>query len=432
MKKFKFSTLAIVAILVLAISSQSFQCSRSKMLMELTQDSSSIGENTIRVLSSDEYEGRATGSEAEKKAAAFIIQTMKNIGLTPMGTSGGWTQTFTFVPHPPVKVHQVGDSTQLGMGLVKEISGNNVIGYMDNGAATTVVIGAHYDHLGWGDENSLSNDGKPAIHNGADDNASGVGAMLALAAKLKSSNLKNNNYLFIAFSGEEKGLWGSNFFCKNPTISNMNYMINLDMVGRLNAERALAISGVGTAPDWKVALDNANTFSFKNVYSESGVGPSDHTSFYNIGVPAIHLFTGQHADYHKPTDDADKINYAGVTDITNYLFNIVSQLNDKGKLTFQRTKDESQEAAASFKVTLGVIPDYLFGGEGMRIDGTREGKPAAKAGLKQGDIVIQLGDHKVTDMMSYMEALGKFEKGQTTVVRFIRDEKEQTANVTWE
>jgi C-terminal processing protease CtpA/Prc len=203
------------------------------------------------------------------------------------------------------------------------------------------------------------------------------------------------------------------------------------MVGRLKDDKSLAINGTGTAPEWKEALEKSNVYSFKLVLSESGVGPSDHTSFYNIGVPAIHLFTGQHEDYHKPSDDADKLNYEGMQAISDYVFDIVSSLNQKGKLSFQRTKDESANTAADFKVTLGVIPDYLFSEKGMRIDGTREGRPAANAGMKQGDIILKIGDIEVTDMMSYMGALGKFEKGQKTPVTFKRGEEIMVVEVTW-
>lgn len=428
MKKYS-PVIALTSLLFLFIGSQSFQCSgvqstQKKRIKEIKS------EYVIGVLASDSLEGRGTGSIGEKKAADFIINQFKSIGLQPKGEQGTWFQTFSFTPHPPVQLHQVGDSVKMGMGLVKEITGRNVIAYLDNGAPQTVVIGAHYDHLGFGDENSLFAGGK-AIHNGADDNASGVAVMIDVAQKLVQSKVKANNYLFIAFSGEEKGLWGSNYFCKNPTIQNLNYMINLDMVGRLNNERSLAISGVGTAPDWKEALEKSNNFKFNLVLSESGVGPSDHTSFYNTGIPAIHLFTGQHSDYHKPSDDADKINYNGIKDISEYVFSIIKALNEKSKLTFQKTKDESTSTAADFKVTLGVMPDYLYSGEGMRIDGVKEDRPAAKAGLIQGDIVKKIGDYSVTDMMSYMEALSKFEKGQKTTISFIRDGMEKTVDVTW-
>ena len=198
----------------------------------------------VSVLASDAFEGRAIGTPGADKAAGYIQDQFLNIGLLPKGTLG-FFQAFSFIPQGHGQVHQVGDSLKMGKSLVKEISGKNVVGYIDNGAANTIIIGAHYDHLGWGDENSLWT-GDRAIHNGADDNASGVSAMLELARKLKadqSASTNKFNYLFIAFSGEEKGLWGSNYFSKNPTIdlTTVNCMMNMDMVGRLNAEHALSI-----------------------------------------------------------------------------------------------------------------------------------------------------------------------------------------------
>ena len=253
------------------------------------------------------------------------------------------------------------------------------------------------------------------IHNGADDNASGVGVLLDLAKKLKDTN-KGNNYLFITFSGEEMGLLGSNYYAKNPTVSNdkANYMINMDMVGRLKADSTLAVYGVGTSPIFKQTL-KAHNQKFKLVQNESGVGPSDHTSFYNVDVPVLHFFTGQHEDYHKPSDDFDKLNYDGMSTISNYIFEVITDLNDNGKLAFRKTKNESEETPR-FKVGLGVIPDYLFDGEGMRIDGISEDKPAQKAGLEKGDIVVKMGDSSVTDMMSYMKVLSTFKEGDKTIV----------------
>jgi hypothetical protein len=303
------------------------------------------------------------------------------------------------------------------------------------GAERTVVIGAHYDHLGYGDENSLWT-GERQIHNGADDNASGVSCMLEIARQitLSPSSYKGNNYLFIAFSGEEKGLWGSNYFSKHSTLdtARMNYMINLDMVGRLNAERALAINGTGTSPVWKEVLPNIRSGNMRQVTSEGGIGPSDHTSFYHIGVPALHFFTGQHEDYHKPTDDADRVNYEGINEVSGFITELIRTLNKRGELLFTRTKEEKQATAADFKVTLGVVPDYLFGGPGMRIDGIREGRPAALAGLKQGDILLKIGEYDIVDMMSYMESLGKFEKGQQTQIEIDREGQRQTVTVTWD
>jgi hypothetical protein len=285
-----------------------------------------------------------------------------------------------------------------------------------------------------GEENSLWT-GDPAIHNGADDNASGVAALLEIAYEITTNPAKynGNNYLFIAFSGEERGLWGSNYFCKNPTIDlkTVTYMLNMDMVGRLNSEKKLAINGTGTSPTWNEVLQGLAT-EVSIITSESGVGPSDHTSFYNVDIPVLHFFTGQHEDYHKPSDDVDKINLEGEMLVIQYIERLISTLNSKEKLAFTRTKDESTTKASNFKVTLGVIPDYLYDGEGMRLDGTKEGRPAEKAGLIKGDIVLKIGDYSVSDMQTYMDALSKFEKGQTTPVLIKRNGEEMTFMVLWE
>jgi aminopeptidase YwaD len=308
----------------------------------------------------------------------------------------------------------------------------NVVGFHDNGAAHTVVIGAHFDHLGWGDEGSMHR-GERAIHNGADDNASGVAAMLQLATDLtKDEQVRNNNYLFIAFSGEEKGLYGSNYWTKHPTvpIAQLNYMINLDMVGRYDAAKGVAINGMGTSPAW-AAVDSLPVAGLQPKLSNSGVGPSDHTSFYLQGVPAVHFFTGTHADYHKPSDDEPLINYDGMLRIVRYIEAMVRELDDDGKLVFTKTEEANAESTPRFKVTLGVVPDYLYDGKGMRIDGVTEGKPAAAAGLKAGDIVTRVGSVEVIDMMSYMKGLGAFNKGDKATVTWLREGKEMKAEVTF-
>lgn len=367
-------------------------------------------------LASDALEGRQTGTEGERKAANYISNRFFHLGLSPKGTKK-FLQPFAFKPktnpHEEVKFDVNGDGT---------ITGNNVIGFLDNKAKNTIIIGAHYDHLGFGGEGSLYRDSIKAVHNGADDNASGIAVMLNLAAKLKSKNI-NNNYLFIAFSGEEMGLLGSNYFVKNPTIDTkkISYMINMDMVGRMKKDSSLAVYGTGTSPVFKDVL-KANNFHFKLIQQESGVGPSDHTSFYLADIPVLHFFTGQHSDYHKPSDDSEKLNFEGMYLISDYIFNIISDLDDNGKLAFRKTKNES-ENTPRFKVGLGVIPDYLFDGKGMRIDGVSEDKPAQKAGLQKGDIVIKLGDSIVTNMMSYMRALSVFNKGDKTKVVVKRDGK---------
>ncbi len=380
-------------------------------------------EEDVVFLASDSLQGRETGTTYEIKAAEYIQKRMENIGLLPKGNANTYFQTFTFKPKndPHSEVQFVtGDST---------ITGTNVIGYIDNQAAKTVVIGAHYDHLGMGGEGSLYAEGE-AIHNGADDNASGVAVMLNLAQQLKDS-LSGSNYVFIAFSGEEMGLLGSNYFSKNPTIAleKATYMLNMDMVGRLRDSKTLSISGTGTSPIWNQVLNSTNDY-FKLVLSESGMGPSDHTSFYLQNIPALHFFTGQHEDYHKPSDDAEKLNYSGMEQLATYILEIIKELDDNPKLAFRTTKNESEEVPR-FKVGLGVMPDYLFDGKGMRIDGVTEGRPGSNAGLQKGDVVIQLGDSTVTDMMSYMRALSAFEEGNTAKVVLDRKGEKVEAEVTF-
>ncbi|WP_026754416.1 M28 family peptidase [Sediminibacter sp. Hel_I_10] len=377
----------------------------------------------VAFLADDKLEGRQTGTDGEIAAAKYIAKRFKDLGLTAKGTDG-YFQSFSFTPktdpHQEVNYNiKNGDST---------ITGTNVIGFLDNNAAHTIIIGAHYDHLGYGAEGSLYRGDTKEIHNGADDNASGVAVLLNLAEKLKSKNT-GNNYLFMAFSGEEMGLLGSNFFTKNASIdlSQANYMLNMDMVGRLKNNNTLAVYGVGTSPILKQVV-KANNSQFQIIENESGIGPSDHTSFYNSDIPVLHFFTGQHEDYHKPGDDVEKLNYEGMAMVSDYIFEIITDLDNNGKLPFRKTKNESEDVPR-FKVGLGVIPDYLYDGKGMRIDGVSEDKPAQRAGLQKGDVVIKLGDSLVIDMMSYMCALATFEEGDETKVTVMRNSEEVEAEI---
>jgi aminopeptidase YwaD len=315
---------------------------------------------------------------------------------------------------------------EVGIGDNKRM-GHNVIGYIDNGAANTIILGAHYDHLGYGeDKNSLYSGSTPQIHNGADDNASGTAALIELGKLLKKSKLKNNNYLFIAFSGEELGLFGSKYYTEHPAVdlSQTNYMINMDMIGRLNdSTRGVTIGGYGTSPVWGTELSSTDKY-LKINFDSSGSGPSDHTSFYRKDIPVLFFFTGSHSDYHKPGDDADKINYNGQLMLLKYIYGVVEKTNDKGKLAFTKTREAQQMGKRSFSVSMGIMPDYTFSGTGVRADGISEGKPAEKAGLKTGDIILQIGDYKIPDVQGYMQTLGKFKKGDATKVTVKRGAEE--------
>jgi hypothetical protein len=309
----------------------------------------------------------------------------------------------------------------------KKRTGHNVIGYIDNGAANTVIVGAHYDHLGYGeDHNSLYTGATPQIHNGADDNASGTAALIELSKLVKKSKLRNNNYVFIAFSGEELGLFGSKYFTEHPTIdlSRANYMINMDMLGRLNdSTHGLTIGGYGTSPAWGEALSYTDNY-LKINFDSSGTGPSDHTSFYRKDMPVLFFFTGAHGDYHKPTDDAGKINYTGELMVLKYIYNVIDGTNKKGKLAFTKTRETAAQGKRSFNVSLGIMPDYTYSGTGVRADGVSEGKPAQKVGIKAGDIITQIGDFKIADVQGYMQVLGKFNKGDATKVKVNRGKEE--------
>lgn len=311
----------------------------------------------------------------------------------------------------------------------QSVETSNVIGQIDNGAPLTIIIGAHYDHLGMGGESSLDASGKPAIHNGADDNASGVAGIIELARNIlhNRNDFKQYNYLFIAFSGEEKGLLGSAFYTEkmHNLPETVNYMFNLDMVGRLR-ENSLAVNGVGTSPVWQKLVKNVECGRLKIKTSNSGVGPSDQTNFYYQKIPVLFFFTGTHMDYHKPSDDVEKINFEGEAQVLEYILNLIKETQHFEKLAFTPTKDESQ-MAPKFSVTLGVMPDYLYDKEGMRIDGVTEGRPADKAGMKAGDVVVQLGEVKVVDMMSYMKALGQYKKGDEAPIEFMRGGKRMKA-----
>lgn len=320
-------------------------------------------------------------------------------------------------------------SLQVGFSEKKRTA-RNIIGFINNHAANTVILGAHYDHLGYGEDKTALDTGH-IIHNGADDNASGTAALIELARMLKQKAPLNNNYLIMNFSGEEQGLLGSKYWLEHPSTKiSANYMINMDMVGRYDTTHKLTIGGYGTSPVWSDVFAKEKT-ALAVVFDSTGSGPSDHAAFYRKDIPVLFLFTGSHSDYHKATDDWDKINYEGEKDIVKLLYEIIGITDTKNKLPFTKTAEQKNEGRKSFKVSLGVIPDYGFTGTGLRIDGVSTGKPAEKAGLKAGDIILQLGEYKFVDIYSYMDALGKFDKGDKTTIRIKRGTEEKTFDIVF-
>ena len=383
----------------------------------------------------------ASTKEAAKRGASAVFifnSSNKEDGLQFDGKEKVETVSIPviYIAKGAAKKYLSDESATLNVQLKVDITdkkrnGTNVIGYIDNAAPTTVILGAHFDHLGYGEDgNSTEIENKHQIHNGADDNASGTAALIELARILKGSKLKNNNYLFIAFSGEELGLFGSKYFTEHPTVdlNTINYMINMDMVGRLNdSTHLITVGGYGTSPSWEQIYHlskkkklYANDLAFH--FDSSGTGPSDHTSFYLKNIPVLFYFTGLHQDYHKPTDDDDKINYLGEMNVVKHIMSVIETENkQKTKLAFTKTRETQTTTSARFSVTMGIMPDYSFDGVGVRVDGVSENKPAQKAGLKTGDVIIALGDYKTNSLENYMQALGKFKKGDKTTVSYLRN-----------
>lgn len=298
-----------VLLMPLSILSQNFSEYNEKRVTRLQQD--------IITLASDEMEGREPGTNGEIKARDYIISRMQEIGLNPKGTDG-FIQAFTYFEDEVA------------------VLAHNVIGSIDNDAKKTVVITAHYDHLGYGESGSMY-EGPRQIHNGADDNASGTAALLELAHLIKNNKIKeDNNFLFIAFSAEEKGLLGSKYYVMNPSLNlnEINYVLNMDMLGRMEPGMALTIEGVGSSLIWESSLKEIKCDAFPLTLKKRENGPSDHAPFYNAGIPALHFWTGKHDDYHKPSDDAEKINFNAESEIISFIETLILSTDSKGKINF--------------------------------------------------------------------------------------------------
>ncbi|HPB01419.1 MAG TPA: M20/M25/M40 family metallo-hydrolase [Bacteroidales bacterium] len=313
-----------------------------------------------------------------------------------------------------------------------EKTGYNVATWINNNKPTTIVIGAHYDHLGYGSAGSLSNDS--AIHNGADDNASGVAVLIELAQQINKIESPQHNFLFIAFSAEEKGLLGSKAFINQNHLPDSSFvaMLNFDMVGRMDKENPkLNIIGTGTAAEWDSLIEQSYAGTINIRKSASGTAGSDQMSFYLKDIPVLFFITGMHEDYHKPSDDTEKINRDGMADVLLIALEITEKLNKREKLHFQKTESASGNRGKRPGVTLGVIPDHAWEGKGMRIDAVTKGKTADQAGMLSGDIVIQIGESTVTDIMSYMKALSAFKKGDKTKITYLRGQIENSVEVVF-
>lgn len=379
----------------------------------------------ITFLASDDLRGRGTGTDDERRAAAYIAEEFQLAGLLPKGDNGTYFQTFL-------------TKTKNG-NLTPPAGANNVVGYLDNGAKRTLVIGAHYDHLGMGlQDGSLEPNPQGKLHNGADDNASGVAGVLELARHFATNQIaEKHNLLFICFSGEELGLNGSRYFANNPTVGfeTTDAMLNMDMIGRFEPAKGLTIGGLATSPAWnKIVTDATTAAGMKFRADSAGTGGSDHTSFYVKNLPVLFFFTGVHTDYHKTSDDIDKINFEGEAKILGLVADIIKRTGEVNeKIQFRQYTDPhaATNVRMSFKVTMGLLLDYSFDGPGIKVDGVVASRPAQAAGIQAGDTVVKLGGYPLENVQGYMEALGKFEKGQTVDAQILRDGKLISKPVTF-
>jgi len=310
----------------------------------------------------------------------------------------------------------------------------NVVGWIaGKDTNRTLVVGAHYDHLGYGDEHSLAPDSH-LPHLGADDNASGVAAMLSVAGWKTTWGRPDfgpvHNLVFCAFAGEELGLVGSSHFVDDPTrpLESVEAMLNMDMVGRLRDEK-LMVMGVGTAKEFPALVRQVNQAAgFDLKTSQDGYGPSDHQSFYKRKVPVLALFTGAHADYHKPTDSADKLNAEGLWRVTVYARDVVDSLDRWPKPTYQQAQSDSNmgriAGGGGYGAYLGTIPDYMKTEGGVLLSGVRTGSPADSAGLKGGDVIVQFDGVRVDNIYDYTFALRSRKPGQKVRITVHRENRD--------
>ena len=309
----------------------------------------------------------------------------------------------------------------------------NVIGVIDGEgplANETVVIGAHYDHVGRGGANSLA-PGSNDIHNGADDNASGTVALIELArrfAKAAETKKPARRLVFMAFTGEELGLLGSARYCKEPVfpLETTVAMLNMDMVGRLKEDNKLIVYGTGTSPRWEPALKEFNgDDGFKLIFKPEGFGPSDHSSFYAKKIPVLHFFTGEHPDYHRPSDDWEKLNIDGIARVVDLLEKVAAAtIENPERPQYVEVKGTARPTTGGSRPYFGSIPEFGNEEPGYAISGAAAGSPADKGGLKGGDRIVKFGGNPVGNLDDFDAALRKFKAGDEVEVVVVRDKKE--------
>ncbi|MEI6813575.1 MAG: M20/M25/M40 family metallo-hydrolase [bacterium] len=374
----------------------------------------------IGYLADPRLEGRGTGTAGNDSAAAYLVRRYAELGLT------GTLQKF--VAKEPVRG---GEPRALPTQNVYSV----VPGRDASLRAEYVIIGAHFDHLGRSSTGALDPEAGNIIHPGADDNASGTAAVLALAARFKRSPAKRT-VLFVNFTGEELGLLGSAYFADHAPvpISSVQAMVNFDMIGRLRNDK-LIVYGVATATEMPDILAKANTGGLKLNAVGDGFGPSDHASFYAKDMPVLHMFTDLHDQYHRASDVASTIDAAGEVRVVEFAERVVRDLADRpARLTFTKAPTTSTPRAAERTgsgVYLGSIPDMGSADVvGMKITGVRAGSPADLGGLKTNDVIVEFDGTVVKDIYSYTDALNAHKPGDLVKIVVLRGTERTTLTVT--
>jgi aminopeptidase N len=361
--------------------------------------------------------GRVIGAKEIDLAAEKVAGCFERAGLKPAGDEGKWFQSFK--PDGP----KIADAVRLPAGAKwGEMTLRNVVGILPGKGEGCVVVGAHYDHIG--------RDAKGNVYPGADDNASGVAALCEIARALGAGPARERSIVFVAFSGEEEGLLGSQWYVEHPALplESAIAMINLDTVGRMEGRQLLILSAF-SALELPDALRGINLeYGFDLAIPEKSPFGSDQISFLSKGVPAVHLFTGPNADYHRITDSAAKINYDGLSEIAAFAAELTRYLADRDRrLTFvppgaDRAKPpEGSQPATPRRVSLGTIPDMTFQGDGVLISGVLPASPAEKAGLRKGDRIVGVDEEKVSGLEDYSGILKSHKPGDPIRVRVVRD-----------
>jgi hypothetical protein len=382
-----------------------------------------------RYLADDARQGRGVGTEGINQAADYIARAFARAGLKPGGTDG-WFQPFELSPTAPALAHM-----SLGPQTVK-----NVIGILPGRgphAGEVVVLGAHYDHLGLGTNGYIQfalDTAIGVVHNGADDNASGVVALIEIAHRLASHEPRSHRtYVFIAFTAEELGAIGSQYYVAHPVrpTDSTYAMLNFDMVGRLRGDSLITI-GVGSATELPALLDSLNApYRFALQKQPGPWGSSDQSSFYAAHIPVVFFFTNIHSDYHRYTDDWEKINVDGIAEIAAYATDVATALAIRpSRLTFVDVPQPPPPEASGRRASLGTIPDMTESPGGVRLAGVRAGTPAAEAGLQAGDILTQIGDFTIKDLNDLQHALVSLKAGDTVTIVVIRDGKRVETKAT--